>query len=204
MMARALTACVLLIIGLLLGLGVGWLRLSEPQPGNPAANVGQKTPRIANPNSVSVDLSGLPADQREVAESLDLWAAFVRGTDLQGLELFLGGVRPKKDRLERQVYLVACLRTRTNTGKRLLSVTLEMVRPERLAGRTVRLMGGLLDDDCVYHVQQVVDTDTSLPGDPTFRSFDGAYVYTGDEGPSLREEILRSRPEFRIVEMHIH
>ena len=40
--------------------------------------------------------------------------------------------------------------------------------------------------------------------DPTWRSLDGGYVYTGDEGPSLREEIVRSRPEFRILTMHIH
>jgi hypothetical protein len=156
------------------------------------------------PGDVIVDFSGLPAPEREVAERLTFRAAFVRGSDLEGLGKFLGARTLKHDRTARQIYLVVCLETRENTGPRLMSLTMEVVHPERLAGTKIRVSGGLLDDDCVYHVEQVVDTDTCLPGDPTFRSTDGSYVFSGDEGPSMRDEFVRSRPKFRIVKMHIH
>ncbi len=204
MMARALVVTGLLAAGLVLGLAIGRLRLSEPGPASPLPDTLPKQALRSIPAPAVVDASGLPADEQAVADKLHLRAAFVCGTELQSLDRFLGGTRPNPDRLERQIYLVACLEPQENTGPRLLSVTLEIVRPKYLAGKTLRLLGGLLVDDCVYHVEQMIDTDTLMPGDPTLQSLDGKYVYAGDEGPSLREEIVRSRPEFRIVTMHIH
>jgi len=142
------------------------------------------------PGDAAVDLSELPAAEREVAERLTFRAAFVRGNDLEPLGKFLGARTLKHNRLKRQIYLVVCLETRENTGPRFMSLTMEIAQPERLAGTKIRMAGGLLNDDCVYHVEQVVDTDTCLPGD--------------DEGPSMRDEFVRSRPQLRILKMHIH
>jgi hypothetical protein len=187
-MARTLLFGVgVLLVGLLLGLVLG--------------GIGREVSEVPNPwtKPVAVDASGLDADQREVADKLDLRAMFVRGTDLGGLHTILGGPLPPTDRQERQVFLVACLQPRVNTGPRVLGLVLEVIRPERLAGQKVALKGGLLQDDCIYHVQLMIDTDASLPGDAGTR--DGKYVY---EGHNLRDEIVRSRPEFRIVSMHSH
>jgi hypothetical protein len=159
-----------LFVGLLLGFVLG--RSGQEMPEELALWVEPIVP----------DASGLDAWQREVAAKLELRASFVRGTELGSLRRMLGGSSPSTARLERQIYLVACLQPRSNTGPRVLGLVLEVVHPEWLAGKPVRLHGGLLQDDCLYHVELMIDPDGVLPGDAG--------------------EIVRSRPVLRIVSMH--
>jgi hypothetical protein len=203
-MTRALSISGILAVGTIVGWVLGRMTLSDQEAGRPLLDLLLSPLLQHDAGNTDVDLSGLSDEELAVAEKLTFRAAFVRGSDLEGLGKSLGGRPQKRGQLERQIYLIVCLEPRENTGKRLMSLTMEIVRPKRLAGTKIRIAGGLLQDDCVYHVEQVVDTDTCLPGDPRFRTPEGEYKFAGDEGPSLRDEIVRSQPEFRIVQMHVH
>jgi len=184
MIRKAIAALGLLSIGLFLGYVFG--------------RTGPTVSDVLNSwnGPIPIDASAVTPRQKEVAEKLELRAKFVRGTELGELRRMLGGSLPTTNRLERQIYLVACLRPQEYTGPRVPEVVLEVVQPDVLAGMTITLKGGLLDDDCIYHVQLMIDTDRLLPGDAGSRGDE--YLY---DGPDPREAIVKSSPKFRVVSL---
>ena len=112
--------------------------------------------------------SELPPWQQDLATKFRIHSVIVPGHRLRVLDFLLdkqGAPQPAIPQvtLEKQLYLVTRFAVKENLGSRVLNVVLEIVRPERLKGRKIVLHGGLLEEDCIYHVELLVDSDTSLP-----------------------------------------
>lgn len=123
-------------------------------------------------------------------DTIQIDAKFVTGKDILILDkLFDTHLPSKEDRtnpvtLEGDIYLVARCYPKDNPGKRILGLTVEIISPEKLKGRKIELIkSGFLTRGAAYSLTKVIEKDDIL-------------------SQKIRQDILKSIPEFKVLDLY--
>ena len=122
----------------------------------------------------------------ELINEINIDAKFVSGAELTTLDYLLGSPETKPINIsEKDIYLIARCTPKGNPGKRILNLKVEIKQPLHLEGEKIELIpygSGFLTRGSTYSLTKVISADAILP-------------------KNTRETTLKSKPEFRVIEL---